>query len=183
MKQIILSFFLITGLFLSANAQQDAKYKVSLGGEFLNPVGSSAEVYGVGYGASVKGEYKLTPKLAATLSLGYNMVTITKLYKAIFTPWGGNVEDVVVFPAKAGLKYQLNKIFYIAAEAGAAVSQESTRKTSFAYAGGIGSSFEISSNAGIDLGLRYEEWAVTAKNRDSFAALRVAYVFGFGKGN
>lgn len=183
MKQLILSLFLITVLSFSASAQQDAKYKVSLGLELLNPMGSSAEVYGLGYGASAKGEYRLTPKLGATLSVGYTMVPTSKLYKAIFTPWEGNVEDVVVYPAKAGLKYQLNKIFYIAAEAGAAVSRETTRATTFAYAGGIGSSFEISSRGSIDLGLRYEEWAETAKSRDSFAALRIAYVFGFGKAN
>ncbi len=180
MKQIILSFFLITGLFFSASAQQDAKYKVSLGGEFLNPMGSTAEVYSVGYGGSLKGEYKLSPKFNTTLSVGYTTVATSKLYKAIFTPWGGNVDNTVVYPAKAGLKYNLNKIFYAAADAGVAFSAEPTvRSHSFAYSGGVGTSFEISPKSSIDVGVRYEEWALSTKVRDSFAVLRAAYVFGF----
>ena len=180
MKQIILSFSLIASLFFSARAQQNAKYKVSLGGEFLNAVGSTAEVYSMGYGGSLKGEYKLTPKLSTTLSVGYTTVETSKLYKAIFTPWGGNVNGFVVYPAKAGLKYKLHKFLYVAADAGAAFSADPlVRSHSFAYAGGVGSNFEISPKSSIDVGVRYEEWALSTRIRDSFAVVRAAYVFGF----
>ena len=182
MKHLILSFSLIAGILFSATAQEkSSKYKVSLGPEFLYPLGSTAEFYSSGYGASLQGQYKLSPKLSATLTAGYNSVATSKLYKAIFTPWGGNVSNTIVYPAKAGLKYIFHKNFYVVADAGAAISPKPlVRETSFAYSGGVGTSFEISSKSSIDVGIRYEEWALSTSNRYSFAVIRAAYVFGFG---
>lgn len=182
MKHVILSLFLIAGLFFSASAQQqqDAKYKVSLGGELMYALGSTAEAYNIGYGASVQGEYILTPKLNVTLSGGYIIQTLNKLYKEIFLPWNNTIGDKTFYPVKAGLKYNFNKALYAAAEGGAAFSKDKiARGTSFAYAAGLGTKFTISEKSSLDLGVRFEEWAVSSGDRLSFAGLRAAYVFGF----
>jgi hypothetical protein len=181
MKHIILSLFLITGLFFSASAQQqDAKYKVSLGGELLYALGSTAEAYNIGYGASIQGEYVLTPKLNATLSGGYVIQTLSKVYKEIFLPWDDTIGDKTFYPVKAGLKYNFYNSFYAAAEAGAAISKDKVaRGNSFAYAAVIGTRFVISEKSSLDLGIRFEEWAVSSTDRLSFGGIRAAYVFGF----
>lgn len=180
MKNIFLSLFLISGLFFSVNAQQEAKYKASLGAELLYATGSTAEFYNIGYGASVQGEYKLSPKLDATLSGGYMVLTLNKLYKEIFEPWNNTLGDKTFYPVKAGLKYNFHKRYYGLAEGGASFSKDKVaRGTSFAYAAGVGTSFVISTRSSLDLGLRYEEWAVTSSDRLSFAGIRAAYVFGF----
>ncbi|MEJ5996138.1 hypothetical protein WG904_17045 [Pedobacter sp. Du54] len=177
----ILSLFFIAGLLLSANAQQlDSKYKVSLGGELLSAFGSTAEFYGMGYGGSLQAEYSLSSKLNVTLSGGYVSVEVSKRYKDIFTPWGYVPKNTVVYPAKAGLKYNFYKKYYAAAEGGMAISKDKgVRGNSFAYAGGVGTNFEISNKTSIDVGLRFEEWAVSSTDRLSFVGLRAAYVFGF----
>ncbi|SFG91154.1 outer membrane beta-barrel protein [Pedobacter insulae] len=180
MKKILLSFSLIAGLTLSVFAQQqNQKIKVGIGGEFLYALGSTAEFYNLGYGVSAQGEYLFSPKLSATLSGGYMVLTINKLFKEIYEEWDVKIDSKTFYPVKAGLKYNLNKTFYAAAEAGASISKDKTaRGNSFAYAGGLGSSFEVSSKASLDFGLRYEEWAVSAKDRLSFIGFRAAYSFG-----
>ena len=180
MKHIV-SFILLAALFFSASAQeQDAKVKVSLGGELMSAFGSTAEFYNIGYGASIQGEYALSPKLSATLSGGYIVQTLNKVYKEIYLPWTNTLGDKTFYVAKAGAKYSFYKRYYAAAEGGVAISKDKVaRGNSFAYAAVVGTSFEISKKSSIDLGLRFEEWAVTSKDRLSFLGLRAAYVFGF----
>ena len=176
----ILSLFLIAGLFFSARAQQDTKFKVSVGGELMSALGSTAEFYDIGYGASLQGEYRFSPKLSATLSGGYMLQTLNKVYKEIFLPWNNTVDDKAFYVAKAGVKYHFYKNYYAAAEGGVAISKDKVaRGNSFAYAGVVGTSFEISKRSSIDLSVRFEEWAVTSRDRLTFGGLRAAYVFAF----
>ncbi|RYG16619.1 MAG: hypothetical protein EOO07_12900, partial [Chitinophagaceae bacterium] len=134
MKQF-LSLFLLAGLFFSASAQQqDAKYKVSLGGELLYALGSTSEAYNIGYGASLQGEYALTPKLNVTLSGAYITQTLNKLYKEIFLPWNDSIGDKTFYVAKGGGKYSFYKNYYVSAEGGVAISKDKVaRGNSFAY--------------------------------------------------
>lgn len=171
-------FLFLLGLVLSFNAAkaQKSDIRLGLGIDVLNPIGSTGEVYSMGYGAFVKGEYLLSENLAATLSGGYTTLQLSNLYKSIFTPWGVELKDIKVYPAKAGLKYNLSKVFHIAAEAGMAFSADQTvRGNSFAYAGGVGANFALSARSSFSADVRFEEWALTAKSRDSFGVLRLAY--------
>ena len=181
MKHIIVSLSLIVGIFFSASAQErTSKYKISLGGEFLYALGSTGEFYSSGYGGSLQGEYKLSPKLNITASGGYISLAVSKLYKDIFTPWNVELSSKIFYPVKAGLKYNFHKNFYAGAEAGAAISKDqNARATSLAYAGGLGNTFVISPKSSLDVGIRYEAWALSANNTYSFAGIRAAYVFGF----
>jgi hypothetical protein len=181
----LLTLFFIVGLFFSASAQQqDSKYKVSVGGELMSALGSTAEFYNIGYGASAQGEYRLSPKLSATLSGAYIIQTLNKVYKEIFLPWSGPIGDKTFYVGKAGAKYNFYKRYYAAAEGGVAISKDKVaRGNSFAYAAIVGTSFEISKKSSIDVGIRFEEWAVTSRDRLTFGGVRAAYVFGFGKTN
>jgi len=181
MKKLILSLSLIAGLFFSAIAQQDPKYKVSVGAEFLYPLNGVSEFYSAGYGASLQGEYRLLPNLKATVSGGYISLEVNKLYKDIFNPWGVGLKSSNIFyPVKAGAKYYFNKSIYAAGELGATISKDqNARANSFAYAGGLGATFAVSPKSSLDLGVKYEAWALSASNTYSFVGLRAAYAFGF----
>ena len=182
MKKLLGSLVLIISLSFSALAQDEGpKYKVSLGGEFLYVIGNAVEFHNVGYGASLQGEYKLSPKLNVTASGGYISLGVSKLYNDIYSPWlNGSVKSPILYPVKAGLKYKFHKKIYAAAEAGAAIAEpNAVRGTSFAYAGGLGTNFEVSSKSSIDVGIRYEGWSLNTNNTYSFVGLRAAYVFGF----
>lgn len=182
MNKFLGSLTLIIALSFSAMAQEQApKYKVSLGGEFLYTIGSAAEFYDMAYGASLQVEYKLAPKLNVTASGGYMSLQVSKLYQDIFEPWvTEKIPNSIVYPVKAGLKYTFYKNFYAAAEAGAALAEpNAVRGTSFAYSGGFGTNFDVSPKSTIDVGLRYEAWALSTSDTYSFIGLRAAYAFGF----
>ncbi|MES2418064.1 MAG: outer membrane beta-barrel protein [Bacteroidota bacterium] len=181
MKKILLSFSLIIGLLFSAMAQkQDSKYKISVGAEVLIPSGSAAEYNGTGYGASVQGEYKLLPNLSATLSGAYISLPYSKLYKEMVDPWlTSPLKNRVYYPVKGGAKYYFGKYFYGAAEAGASITTDVSSATSFAYAGGLGTSLSIAEKSNLDLGIRYETWALSTSSTVSFIGVRAAYAFGF----
>ena len=183
MKQLLLSLFLITGLFFSAAAQQqDVKYKVSIGGEYLTAAGASAEYLGSGYGASIQGEYNLLPKLNVTVSAAYLSLGVAKLYKEIYEPWyETKFSNAVYYPVKAGAKYFFYKNFYAAAEGGASITKVEGKSTLFIYTGALGSTFKISPKSSLDLAVRYETWALSVNARDTFLGIRAAYAFGFGK--
>ena len=64
MKKIILSFAIIIGIALTANAQTEgAVNKISIGADFLYPTtGQLADSYQLGYGGVINGEYKVSDK-------------------------------------------------------------------------------------------------------------------------
>jgi hypothetical protein len=181
MKKTALSLFLGIGLFLTAAAQeQGPKYKIGIGGEYLFPQGNTAQYNGAGYGVSVLGEYKLLPKLNATLSGSYISLPYSKLYKQMVDPWLAEpLKSRTFYPVKGGAKYYFGKYFYAAAEAGAAITLDEGSNTSFAYAGGLGAALALNAKSNLDLGIKYETWALNSSSTSSFIGLRAAYLFGF----
>jgi hypothetical protein len=180
MKKILLMFSLLAGLTFTAIAQQqDSKYKVSIGGEYLIPAGSTAEYNGNSIGASIQGEYKLLPKLSVTASAGYMQISYSKLFKEIWKPWLGDLSASTFYPVKGGAKYFVLKNVYAMGEAGAAITTEKDRSTSFAYAGGLGTAINFSKKSSIDVSARYETWALSSSSKSTFIGIRAAYAFGF----
>lgn len=176
MKKLLLSLALISGLSLAANAQKEGPVnKISIGAEFVYPVGLFADSYKIGYGGSIMGEYNVLKKLNLTGSVGYTSLTYTKELKSTYESIGLPTSNVVYYPAKLGVKYYYKKL-YGAAEIGGAISNEKSRSTALTYAGGIGTSFSVSPKSSIDVGVRYEEWNLNG--RFPFVGLRAAYAFG-----
>lgn len=81
-------------------------------------------------------------------------------------------ESIDFIPVKAGVKIFPGRPFYFSGEAGVAFNANKGLGAAFVYAPGIGFGF----NNGLDVGLRFEDFA-----RDSFGpsqfALRIAYGF------
>lgn len=77
---------------------------------FQLPLGTWADVTGMGFGALVRGEYKLMPNLNLTARLGY----IYSLKKDV----GGSKFSIDNVPIWAGAKFFLTDMIYAGAEAG-----------------------------------------------------------------
>lgn len=178
MKKLLLSFALIAGLGLAASAQKEgAVHKVSVGGEFIYPLGGSLkENYSYGFGGSVMGEYNILKHVNLTVSGAYTSLAYTQEIKDYFA---GSIiystKNVTVYPVKAGVKYY-HKNLYGAIEVGGTFSTKEDSATALAYSGGVGTTFSISPKSSLDFGVRYEEWNLNG--RDQFVGLRVAYAFG-----
>lgn len=175
MKKLLLSFALVAGLGLAANAQTEgAVRKLSIGAEFGFPTGDFSENQMI-VGGSLQYEHPVAKSLNITGSAGYlsNMLTgdAKKLAKAFDEP-----TSYGFIPLKAGGKYYFGGNFYGAAELGAAISTESGRGTAFAYAPSLGASFSLADKSSLDFGVRYETWSKDGSS--SFVGLRLAYAFG-----
>jgi hypothetical protein len=176
MKKLLLSFLLIAGLGFAANAQKEgAVNKISIGAEFVYPIGVFADSYKIGYGGSAMGEYNILKNLNLTASVGYTSLTYIKELKDAYSNIGLPTSNAVYYPAKLGVKYYYKKL-YGAAEIGGAMSNIKERATVLAYSGGVGASFSVSPKSSVDFGVRYEEWNLNG--RFPFVGLRAAYAFG-----
>jgi hypothetical protein len=77
-------------------------------------------------------------------------------------------------PLKAGLKYYFNKGVYAEGEAGTAIETNYGKQSSFAFSIGPGFIVPAGDKNGVDISLRYEDWA----NQLRQTAIRIAYRFG-----
>lgn len=171
MKKVLLSLLMVAGLGLAASAQTEgAVNKISVGPEFLLPMGTLGDVYSLGYGGSVQGEFNVAPSLNLTASAGYISLTPKKEFKDF------GFENSGVVPVKAGAKYYFGGNFYGAGELGAAFSTNEGGSTAFVYAPTLGASFAVSDKSSIDLGIRYEGWSNNGTS--SFIGIRAAFAFG-----
>jgi hypothetical protein len=172
MKKVLLSLLMVAGLGFAASAQTEgAVNKISVGPDFLLPVGDNTNGLSLGYGGSVMGEFNVAKSLNLTVSGGYISVAPEKALKdAGFTNSG-------VIPLKAGAKYYFGGNFYGAGELGAAIFTEKNSGTAFSYAPTIGASFSVADKSSIDLGVRYEGWSKNSTTL-SFIGIRAAFAFG-----
>ncbi|KQC02319.1 outer membrane beta-barrel protein [Pedobacter sp. Hv1] len=181
MKKLLLSFAIVVGLGLAANAQTEGPvHKISIGPDFIYPFGLAADSYNIGYGGSVMGEYNIAKKLNLTASVGFTMLSYKKEVKALFT----DLKNDVYYPIKLGAKYYFGPV-YAGADAGIGLSLKDNRNSSFAFSGTVGKTFSVSPKSSVDVGIRYEGWSmyreqegVTLIDNYSFAGIRLAYAFG-----
>ncbi len=191
MKKLLLSFALVVGLGLAANAQKEGPVnKISIGPDFLYPFGTVTDLgklsdyYKLGYGGSIMGEYNITKKLNLTGSIGYMSLAYSKKVKDANVGTTVNTDNNVYYPIKLGAKYYFGPV-YAAADAGVGLSLEDDRNSTFAFSGTVGKTFSVSPKSSIDLGIRYEGWSmyrnqvgITFVDNYSFVGIRLAYAFG-----
>ena len=172
MKKVLLSLLMVAGLGFAASAQTEgAVNKISVGPDFLLPVGDNTNGLSLGYGGSVMGEFNVAKSLNLTVSAGYISVAPEKAWKDLGATNSG------VIPLKAGAKYYFGGNFYGAGELGAAIFTENNGGTAFSYAPTLGASFSVSDKSSIDLGVRYEGWSKNSTTL-SFVGIRAAFAFG-----
>ena len=177
MKKVLLSLLMVAGLGFAASAQSEgAVNKISVGPEFLFPVGDAGEGFNLGYGGSVQAEFNVAPSLNLTASAGYISLGYKKEIKDAAKAFGVELSNPGFVPVKAGAKYYFGGNFYGAAELGAVFGTDEGSGTAFVYAPTLGTSFAVSDKSAIDLGVRYEGWSKNGTS--SFIGIRAAFAFG-----
>jgi len=177
MKKAILSLLTIATLSYSASAQSNnGNAKLSVGAELAIPTGNLSLIQSLGYGGSLQGEFKVAESLKITGSAGYLTFAYKKEIKDGFKEAGIELENQAGIPVKAGAKYYFGKVFYGAAELGAAFSTNKGAGTAFVYTPTVGISLPLSEKNNLDLGVRYESWSY--EGTSSFIGIRAAYAFG-----
>lgn len=156
--------------------------RVSLGvsSEVNFPTGNAANISGIGVGAGLKAEFRMSGKYAVTANSAYN-IFIGKKY------FGNRMQNIQALPTKLGFKYYTTPDFYIEGQMGAAFHLNGNAKTSFIWSPGFGTYFKTANAANkISFGLRYEAWANTSYGAVSslkttsfgFVGLKLGYEFG-----
>ena len=150
MRKFLLLAALLVGAVSFSSAQTSKSSNVgkfSIGLEAGLPIGDASDVYNFVIGASFKYEHPVAQNLYVTGSLGYNAFLTKSEFKD-----AGAKSSYGFIPLKAGLKYYIQDGFFAEGQLGVVFSTESGGGSAFAYAPGIGYSF----NGGFEAGLSYE---------------------------
>ncbi|WP_129714776.1 hypothetical protein [Pedobacter sp. SYP-B3415] len=171
MKKVLLSLFTTAALALSAAAQTDAPVRLSVGADLAVPTGNFAILSGVGYGGSLKGEFKLAEKFNLTASAGYLSFPYKDVWSDMEEAFDIDLGSMNAVPVKGGAKYFFTNMIYGSAELGAAFTSGAT---AFIYVPSVGVSIPLKKNA-LDVDARYESWS--SGGTTSFLGIRAAYSF------
>jgi len=179
MKKVVYLFAAVV-LFAGINLNAQSKLSFNAGANLALPMGSFADVAGLGFGASVGAQMPLADKITGTASVGYLMFGEKEL-----GPTGFSVKSTFsAIPILVGSKYALSDNFYGAAEVGFHLFS-STVKTEITMFGktttseGTGSSSDFT--LGVGGGYMFGKLDVSAKyyliSNANYLGVRVAYHF------
>src|SRR5512138_1004184 len=103
MKKLFLTVgVLVLAAAMAAPASAQSKIALNIGADVLLPMGSFADVQGVGFGGDVTGEYALMPELNLIATLGYFSWGGKDVTVAGFTRSGFSFHSI---PFMVGAKY------------------------------------------------------------------------------
>ena len=165
--------------------------RLSIGVDAGIPTGGLSDGYNWNLGGSAQLELPIANQLFFTVSGGYNNifgkkdVTIHTTTPAGSATFNGDVQNIQLLPAKAGLKFFPVSNFYVQGEAGAGFLLNKkdlgyTKSTAFIYAPTVGVLLPINAKSNLDLGVRYEgstKFSNVDGSTINFVGLRVAYSF------
>lgn len=170
MRKILLVAALMVGVAFTSFAQKSASKdagKFSVGLEAGLPIGDASDFYSAVLGVSFKYEHPIATGTYVTISAGYNAFLTKSEFKD-----AGAKSSYGFIPLKAGLKYYIQDGFFAEGQLGVVFSTESGGGSAFAYAPGIGYSFD----GGFEAGVRYEGWPKDGATTSQIG-LRLAYRF------
>lgn len=168
-KIVLAAVLLFVGHLAKAQTQSTNPLRL---GVSVSPGMSMGDKTGFTLGADLRLQQRFAKNVSWILTTGY-----THFFSRTFdvqTPTGVVPTDISYgfIPLKAGVKAFLMPALYVAGEAGAAYSTQSTDdKFSFVYAPSVGT---IIGNH-LDLSVRYEDFTIS--NNTKQLALRIAYGF------
>lgn len=177
MKKVLFGLLLTVSTVLSGQAQE-GNIDINAGVDFGLPIGDFGDVYGFGYGATVKGLYGISEAGQVGLTLGYQRFGLKDDYddmmsgsmgiSPIFALYRHNFNGLYIEP-QVGLS--VNKVNLKITESGWGDFGGSASNTSFGYAAGVGYMM-----GNIDISARYQGLTQSGENL-SFIGLRIGYSF------
>jgi hypothetical protein len=200
MKNLLLAVVLLALVVGFGNSSSAGPISLSVGGDVLMPMGTFGDAYSMGFGGSVRGQYKINPMFSAGLTVGY------------YT-WSGKDVNGFKAPTLSGIPIRAYGLYYFMPESekmrvygmfelgmfmastgditypnpAAAVPGQPANITvaggsssDFNYAPGVGIEFPLGSGSSkLDVSVRYDAVSATGGTNGSFAA-RVGVNFGLG---
>jgi len=169
MKKVLLALVVLGVTACSSFAQtgKSQSGKFSIGVDPGIPVGDASNGFNFVIGGDIKYDLPIADGVFFNISVGYSAFMTKSFLKD-----AGAKSSYGFVPLKAGLKYYFNgQGFFGEAQLGATFSTESGGGTAFAYAPGIGYTFD----GGFEVGIRYEGWSKDGST--SQVAARLAYNF------
>ncbi|RFZ82081.1 hypothetical protein DYU05_15740 [Mucilaginibacter terrenus] len=167
MKKILFAILFVVGAASTCFAQSSSETgKFSLGLNAGLPVGSAHDVSSFAGGLDLKYDLPIATGTFFTISGGYTRFFYNDFGKAVSGEKGAGF-----VPLKAGIKHYFDQGFYGEGQLGAVFSTQSGGGTGFAYAPGLGYTFD----GGFDVGVRYEGWSKNGTT--SQVALRLGISF------
>lgn len=180
MKKLLFGVLFTASTLLSAHAQQGSIH-VNGGLDFGLPVGDFGEVYGFGYGATVKGLYGISDAGQVGLTLGYQRFGLKSDYdehlsgsiglSPIFALYRHSFGGLYVEP-QVGLSINKTTLKMSDGDLGSFGFSGSASNTSLGYAAGVGYMF-----GNIDVSARYQGLSQDGQSL-GFIGLRIGYSFG-----
>ncbi|MCC2598255.1 hypothetical protein [Sphingobacterium sp. FBM7-1] len=176
MKKVLFGLLLTVSTVLSGQAQQ-GNIDINAGLDFGLPIGDFGDVYGFGYGATVKGLYGISEAGQVGLTLGYQRFGLKDDYDDMMSGSMGISPIFAVYRHSFGALYlepqaglSVNKV-NLKASGGGMDFGGSASNTSFGYAAGLGYML-----GNIDISARYQGLTQSGENL-SFIGLRIGYNF------
>ncbi len=171
MKKLLFGCALALFAFTSASAQSSgsgtdrAGFKVGAGLNVLFPV-SNGELYSVGAGVDLLGQYYVSENVAITADLGYTSLMVKSKYKDI-----GFKSSYGIIPIRAGVRFFPSEQFYLGGKVGVGIGTGEGSTTLTAYSFGAG--YMLSSK--LDIGLNYDGYSKNGSM--GWLGLRLGYTF------
>ncbi|MBS1528361.1 MAG: hypothetical protein JST19_22130 [Bacteroidetes bacterium] len=200
MKKIYLTLSILFSVTLYAKAQSGKQISLSLGPELSIPLNTNTQAnghvrdyYQDGIGGNVKLEVLLDRVLNFVLSAGFvSYAGKGFLYAPNLGPYYTQINsseprgvdnshtNYTFIPATAGLRWYVDKLWYLGADAGIALKVYTNSTTSAIYGGGTGVIIPCSTRSSIDLGLRYARGYQIFYYPSPMSQLSISVAYRFG---
>lgn len=180
MKKVLLTTLIVAFTIVYGHAQQ-GNIEINAGIDLGLPIGNFSDVYGFGYGATVKGLYGISDAGQVGLTLGYQRFGLKDDYDDALSGSMGVSPIFVLYRHHVGGLYLEPQVGLSVNSTNLKASSEwgdfggSASNTSLGYAAGIG---YLAGN--IDLSVRYQGLTQSSDNL-GFIGFRVGYQFGIKK--
>lgn len=174
MKKVLVSFLLLVGITISAQAQK-GNNQLQISGQVNFPTSELADAAKTGFGFAAKGMYGFSvTKQQATLEVGYDRFSIKNLPSGIDGYYSA-------IPIYTGYRYTFGGL-HLEPQAGISINKVggsagsasvSSSSTNFAWATSV--SYSLKS---LELGLRYQSSEMKdSEDKITFVGVRLAYNF------
>ena len=184
MKKLILSLLIVVGASSLAMAQNESKFKVSIGPELSFATGAFSNTHSFGIGGSAQAEVLLQQYLYGTATFG------VMIYNGKSSGPNTNFKAATIIPIRIGAKYFLSGGVYGALQLGVGflsntnpssnilLPNTNNSGSAFAYSPQLGYEFKTKKERAIDASFKYDGYSGNS-NIGTVGAIsfRVAYIF------
>ncbi len=169
MKKIFVLLLIACASSAALMAQDDTRFKFSVGPELSFATGTFADGYSFGIGATGQVEFYIQEKLYGTGTSG------VIFYNGKSQGNGLKNTGLNIIPIKVGIKYFIAGSVYVGVQTGVGIINHQ-QGTYFAYTPLVGYEFKTNSDKALDASLKFDGYSGSGSSISS-VGVRLAYIF------